>query len=185
MELDFVAVVDIPFELARGCPSTACNVDNLASHHWLLGYYTPETQHEVWDANPDALIASSVALAAGRGRKAEGGFIVNGRWPFSSGVDNSDWKMLAVTVYAEDDETPIDWRLCLVPKSEYAIIDTWYAMGAGRQPEARILPSANCSFLSDGRFRSCSRAGDLGVRGRAQLWPTVSHTSSGCLEPSN
>jgi len=38
MELDFVAVVDIPAELARGCPSTAWNVGNLACHHWILGY---------------------------------------------------------------------------------------------------------------------------------------------------
>src|SRR5271163_539254 len=76
MELGFAAVVDIPAELARGCPSTAWNVGNLASHHWILGYYDPETQHEVWDANPDALIASSVALAAGRARRSDGGFIV-------------------------------------------------------------------------------------------------------------
>jgi 3-hydroxy-9,10-secoandrosta-1,3,5(10)-triene-9,17-dione monooxygenase len=129
MELDFVAVVDIPAEIARGCPSTAWNVGNLACHHWLLGYYHPETQHEVWDANPDALIASSIALAAGRGRKVDGGFIVSGRWPFSSGVDNSDWNMLAVTVYGDDGKTPIDWQLCLVAKSDYEIIDTWYAMG--------------------------------------------------------
>jgi len=129
MELDFLAVVDIPAELARGCPSTAWNVGNLACHHWILGYYAPETQHEVWDANPDALIASSIALAAGRARKAEGGFIVSGRWPFSSGVDNSEWNMLAVTVYGDDGKTPIDWRLCLVPKEDYEIIDTWHAMG--------------------------------------------------------
>jgi len=129
MELDFVAVVDIPAELARGCPSTAWNVGNLGCHHWILGYYEPETQREVWDANPDALIASSIALAAGRARKAEGGFIVNGRWPFSSAVDNSDWNMLAVTVFDDDGKTPLDWRLCLVPKSDYQIIDTWYAMG--------------------------------------------------------
>jgi 3-hydroxy-9,10-secoandrosta-1,3,5(10)-triene-9,17-dione monooxygenase len=129
MELDFVSVVDIPAELARGCPSTAWNVGNLACHHWILGYYDPETQHEVWDANPDALIASSIALAAGRARKADGGFIVSGRWPFSSGVDNSEWNMLAVTVYGEDGKSPIDWRLCLVPKSDYEVIDTWYAMG--------------------------------------------------------
>jgi 3-hydroxy-9,10-secoandrosta-1,3,5(10)-triene-9,17-dione monooxygenase len=129
MELDFVAVVDIPAEIARGCPSTAWNVGNLACHHWILGYYEPETQHEVWDANPDALIASSIALAAGRGRKVDGGFVVSGRWPFSSGVDNSDWNMLAVTVYGDDGKTPVDWRLCLVPNSDYEIIDTWYAMG--------------------------------------------------------
>ena len=129
MELPFVAVVDIPAELARGCASTAWSVGNVACHHWILGYYEPETQREVWEANPDALIASSIALAAGRGRKVPGGFIVNGRWPFSSAVDNSEWNMLAVTVYDDDGKAPIDWRLCLVPKSDYEIIDTWYAMG--------------------------------------------------------
>jgi 3-hydroxy-9,10-secoandrosta-1,3,5(10)-triene-9,17-dione monooxygenase len=129
MELDFVAVVDIPAELGRGCPSTAWNVGNLACHHWMLGYYAPETQHEVWDANPDALIASSIALAAGRGRKVDGGFIVSGRWPFSSAVDDADWNMLAVSVYGEDGAAPVDWRLCLVPRSDYEIIDTWFAMG--------------------------------------------------------
>jgi 3-hydroxy-9,10-secoandrosta-1,3,5(10)-triene-9,17-dione monooxygenase len=156
MELDFVAVVDIPAELARGCPSTAWNVGNVACHHWILGYYDPATQHEVWDANPDALIASSIALAAGRGRKADGGFVINGRWPFSSAVDNSDWNMLAVSVYADDEKTPVDWRLCLVPKSDYEIVDTWYAMGMAATgskdvavselfvPERRALPLLRC-----------------------------------------
>jgi 3-hydroxy-9,10-secoandrosta-1,3,5(10)-triene-9,17-dione monooxygenase len=156
MELDFVAVIDIPAELARGCPSTAWNVGNVACHHWILGYYEPETQREVWDANPDALIASSIALAAGRGRKAAGGFVVNGRWPFSSAVDNSDWNMLAVSVYDDDGKTPIDWRLCLVPKSDYEIVDTWYAMGMAATgskdvavnelfvPERRALPLQRC-----------------------------------------
>jgi 3-hydroxy-9,10-secoandrosta-1,3,5(10)-triene-9,17-dione monooxygenase len=129
MELPFVAVVDIAAEIARGCPSTAWNVGNLGIHHWLLAFYEPQTQHEVWDANPDALIASSIALAAGRARRADGGFVVNGRWPFSSGVDNSDWNMLAVTVFGDDGRTPVDWRLCLVPKADYEIVDTWYAMG--------------------------------------------------------
>src|SRR5256714_11948631 len=98
MELDFVAIFDIPAEIARGCPSTAWNVGNLATHHWMLGYYEPETQHEVWDAHPDALIASSIALAAGRRRKADGGVEVTARSPVTSGAGNSDWNMLAVTI---------------------------------------------------------------------------------------
>ncbi|HVL37414.1 MAG TPA: acyl-CoA dehydrogenase family protein, partial [Burkholderiales bacterium] len=129
MELPFVAVVDIVAELSRGCPSTAWNVGNLGCHHWVLAYYEPKAQHEVWDENPDALIASSIALAAGRGRKVKDGFVVSGRWPFSSGVDNSQWNMLAVTVYGDDGKTPVDWRLCLVPAKDYTVIDTWYAMG--------------------------------------------------------
>src|SRR5262249_55547762 len=128
MELDFVAVVGIPAELSRGCPAPARGGGNGACPHLILRYYDPQAPREVWDANPDALIASSIALAAGRGRKAPGGFIVNGRWPFSSAVDNSEWNMLAVTIYDDDGKTPVDWRLCLVPKSDYEIIDTWYAM---------------------------------------------------------
>src|SRR3984893_9777294 len=127
MELPFVAIFDIPAEIARACPSTAWNVGNLATHHWMLGYWEPETQHEVWDANPDVLIAASIALAAGRARKADGGFIVSGRWPFSSAVDNADWNMLAVTVY--DGEKTAEWRQHLLPKTDYEIIDTWHAMG--------------------------------------------------------
>jgi 3-hydroxy-9,10-secoandrosta-1,3,5(10)-triene-9,17-dione monooxygenase len=131
-------------------------VGNVACHHWILGYYDPQTQREVWEANPDALIASSIALAAGRARKADGGYIVNGRWPFSSAVDNCEWNMLAVTVYGADGKSPVDWRLCLVPKSDYEIIDTWYAMGmAGTGskdvavkdlfvPEHRALALARC-----------------------------------------
>jgi 3-hydroxy-9,10-secoandrosta-1,3,5(10)-triene-9,17-dione monooxygenase len=154
MELPFVAVVDIVAELARACPSTAWNVGNLGCHHWILGYYEPETQHELWDQNPDVLIASSIALAAGRGRRAPGGFEVSGKWPFSSGVDNSDWNMLAVTIYEND--VAVDWRLCLVPKSDYRVIDTWYAMGMvgtgskdieAREvfvPERRALALARC-----------------------------------------
>jgi 3-hydroxy-9,10-secoandrosta-1,3,5(10)-triene-9,17-dione monooxygenase len=154
MELPFVAMVDLVAELARGCPSTAWNVGNLGCHHWILAYYEPQTQHEVWDANPDALIASSIALAAGRGKRVPGGFQVSGKWPFSSGVDNCDWNMLAVTVYEGD--RAADWRLCLVPKSDYRIIDTWYAMGmvgTGSKdievkdvfvPERRALELAKC-----------------------------------------
>jgi 3-hydroxy-9,10-secoandrosta-1,3,5(10)-triene-9,17-dione monooxygenase len=154
MELPFIAVVDIVAELARGCPSTAWNVGNLGCHHWILAYYEPATQHEIWDQNPDVLIASSIALAAGRGRKTEDGFVVSGRWPFSSGVDNSDWNMLAVTVYEND--AAVDWRLCLVPKKDYRIIDTWYAMGMSGTgskdievtevfvPERRALALARC-----------------------------------------
>src|SRR5260370_8091445 len=119
MELPCGAVVDIGAELARGWPWSAWNVGNLGCHHWILGYYEAETQHEVWDANPDVLIASSIALAAGRGRKTKDGYIVSGRWPFSSGVDNSDWNMLAVTVYAHDGKTPASWRLSTDPTCDY------------------------------------------------------------------
>src|SRR5262249_41494501 len=57
---------------------------------------------------------------------------------------------------ADDGRTAVDWRLCLVPKGEYEIIDTWHAMGmvgTGSKdiqvterfvPERRALPLTRC-----------------------------------------
>jgi len=36
MELDFVSMLEIPAELARGCASTSWIVGNITIHHWVL-----------------------------------------------------------------------------------------------------------------------------------------------------
>lgn len=128
-DLDVGILVDTCAEIARVCPSTAWNLGNLASHHWMLGYFHPGVQDELWDASPDVLIATSLIFAAGRGRKVEGGYEVSGRWPLSSGVDNSDWNMLGFMVRERDDGPPVDQRFALVHRSQYEIIDTWHAVG--------------------------------------------------------
>ena len=127
-ELDVGIFVDVCAALARVCPSTAWNVGNLGSHHWMLGYFPPETQDELWDTSLDVLIATSLAFAGGRGRKVDGGWEVTGRWPLSSGVDNSDWNMLGFMV-RDDSGAIVDQRFALAHRSEYEIIDTWHAVG--------------------------------------------------------
>jgi len=127
MELPFTALFDIPAEIARGCASTAWNVANLGVHHWMLALYDERTQEEVWGKNPDAVIASGIAYPQGRGRRVDGGFVITGFWNFSSGVDASDWNMLAVMV--RDGERVVDHRMCLVPRSDYEIVDDWHVLG--------------------------------------------------------
>ncbi|OLB99195.1 MAG: hypothetical protein AUH30_05765 [Candidatus Rokubacteria bacterium 13_1_40CM_68_15] len=127
MELPFVSLFDIPAEVGRGCASTAWNVANLSVHHWMLALYDERAQEEVWSKNPDALIASGIAYPQGRGRRVDGGFVVSGLWNFSSGVDASDWNMLAVMV--RDGDRVVDHRMCLVPRKEYEIVDDWHVMG--------------------------------------------------------
>ena len=127
MELEFVSLFDVPAEIGRGCASTAWNVANLGVHHWMLALYDERAQDEVWSDNPDALIASGIAYPQGRGRRVDGGFVITGFWNFSSGVDAADWNMLAVTV--RDGERVIDHRMCLVPRSDYEIVDDWHVLG--------------------------------------------------------
>lgn len=128
-ELDVGILVDVCTEFARFCPSTSWNFGNLASHHWMLGYFQPEAQDEIWNLSHDTLIATSLAFPAGRGRKVDGGYEISGRWPLSSGVDNSDWNMLAFMVRERDDGPPVDQRFALLHRSQYEIIDTWHAVG--------------------------------------------------------
>jgi 3-hydroxy-9,10-secoandrosta-1,3,5(10)-triene-9,17-dione monooxygenase len=127
MEFDFIAYVDFPMELARGCASTGWNFANLQIHHWMLALYDERAQEEVWGADPDALIASGIAFPQGSGRKVDSGFVVGGRWNFSSCSNIADWNMLAVTV--KDGERAVDHRMCLLHKSQYEVIDDWKVLG--------------------------------------------------------
>jgi 3-hydroxy-9,10-secoandrosta-1,3,5(10)-triene-9,17-dione monooxygenase len=127
MELDFAAWAEIPEMLGRGDCSTAWNVANLASHHRTLALFSKEAQDEVWNDNPDALIAAGIAYPQGRARKVDGGLMLSGTWNFCSAVNDSSWNMLACMVM--EDGKPVDWVQCLLREGEYQIIDDWQTMG--------------------------------------------------------
>jgi 3-hydroxy-9,10-secoandrosta-1,3,5(10)-triene-9,17-dione monooxygenase len=128
-ELDYVALVDCAEILGRADASVAWNLANLASHHWMLGMFDKRAQDLVWDKDVDALIASSFIFPAGRARKVEGGYRLRGSWPFSSGVASCEWNMLASVVSTEDEADGIEYRVFLVHKNDYRILDTWNAAG--------------------------------------------------------
>ena len=127
-ELEFAAVVTYGALFARVCASTAWNWVNFAAHHMMLGMFPPQAQDEIWGQSRDALIASSFVFPAGKARKVQDGYLLSGRWPFSSGVDPSEWNMLAGLARL-DDNLPPEQRIFLVPRPRYKVIDTWFAGG--------------------------------------------------------
>ncbi|WP_458756862.1 acyl-CoA dehydrogenase family protein [Afipia sp. TerB] len=128
-ELDYVALVDFADVVALADASVAWNLTNLASHHWMLGMFDRRAQEEIWNESPDTLIASSFIFPAGRARKTKGGYILSGRWPFSSGVNSSTWNMLAGIVSSDDEADGVEYRVFLLKKADYRIIDTWTSTG--------------------------------------------------------
>jgi len=128
-ELDYVALVDCADAIGQADASVAWNFANLASHHWMLGMFDRRAQDLVWDKDVNALIASSFIFPAGRARKVDGGYVLHGSWPFSSGVDSSEWNMLASVVSSDDEADGIEYRIFLVNRSDYKILDTWNATG--------------------------------------------------------
>jgi 3-hydroxy-9,10-secoandrosta-1,3,5(10)-triene-9,17-dione monooxygenase len=127
-ELPYGAFIELTSVIARGCGSTAWVLNNLASHHWMLGFWPKAAQDEIWGPSPETLVGSAFNFPGGRARKAAGGYRLSGRWPFSSGVDASLWNMIAAVV--PDEQTGAsEYRVFLLPASDYAVIDTWYVSG--------------------------------------------------------
>ena len=128
-ELDYVALVDCAEMLGRADASVAWNLANLASHHWMLGMFDRRAQDIVWEKDPNTLIASSFIFPAGRAKKVDGGYRLQGSWPFSSGVASCEWNMLASVVSSDDEADGIEYRIFLVHRNDYRILDTWNAAG--------------------------------------------------------
>jgi 3-hydroxy-9,10-secoandrosta-1,3,5(10)-triene-9,17-dione monooxygenase len=128
-ELDYVALLDCADAIGQADASVAWNFGNLASHQWMLGMFDKRAQDLVWNQDANALIASSFIFPAGRARKVDGGYVLRGSWPFSSGVESSEWNMLASVVASEDDADGIEYRIFLLNKRDYQINDTWNATG--------------------------------------------------------
>jgi 3-hydroxy-9,10-secoandrosta-1,3,5(10)-triene-9,17-dione monooxygenase len=128
-EFDYVALVDCADALGQGDASVAWNFANLASHHWMLGMFDRRAQDEVWNKDANALIASSFIFPAGRAHKVDGGYVLRGSWPFSSGVESCEWNMLASVVSSDDEADGIQYRIFLLNKKDYKVKDTWNAVG--------------------------------------------------------
>ena len=128
-EFDYVALVDCADAIGQADASAAWNFANLSSHHWMLAMFDKRAQDLVWNKDVNALIASSFIFPAGRARKVDGGYLLRGSWPFSSGVDSCEWNMLASVVSSDDEADGIEYRIFLLNKSDYTIKDTWNAAG--------------------------------------------------------
>jgi 3-hydroxy-9,10-secoandrosta-1,3,5(10)-triene-9,17-dione monooxygenase len=128
-ELDYVTLLDCADAISKADASVAWTFGNLASHHWMLGMFDKRAQDAVWNKDANALIASSFIFPAGRARKVEGGYVLRGRWQLSSGVDSCDWNMLASVVASDDEADGVEYRIFLLNKSDYKIVDTWNATG--------------------------------------------------------
>ena len=126
LELDYGVFIDLSDHIGRGCASTAWIFGNLLSHDWMLAMWRPEAQDEVWKDNPTALIASSLVATAGTAKPVAGGFEISGEWPYCSGIDPSDWMMMAAMI---DDDGPRRPLWLVVPRAAFEEIDTWQVSG--------------------------------------------------------
>ncbi|MFI8091950.1 hydroxylase [Streptomyces sp. NPDC086080] len=87
-------------------------------------------QREIWGDDPDTWVASPYA-PMGRARPVEGGYVFNGRWPFSSGTDHCQWVMIGGLITdQEGNVTDRETIHFVLPRADYEILhDSWDVVG--------------------------------------------------------
>ncbi|MFJ9900924.1 acyl-CoA dehydrogenase family protein [Streptomyces sp. NPDC091280] len=120
--VDIDTLFEVGWRLAQGCGATGWFYTVTQSHNWIIGTATEEAQNEYF-ASPD-VISSSAFAPTGKTERVSDGWLISGRWPFSSGVDHAEWVYLG----ALDKEVK---RLAylLVPRADIRIEDDWYPAG--------------------------------------------------------
>jgi alkylation response protein AidB-like acyl-CoA dehydrogenase len=123
-------------ELAHGDGAQAWVANVYAEHNFLLALFPDQAQHEVWGDNPDALISASVLPAGNTVERANGGYVLSGRWSFLSGVYHSQWSILGE--FVRDGETA-QHHFFLVPARDRSLIDDWHALGMAGTGSASVM----------------------------------------------
>jgi alkylation response protein AidB-like acyl-CoA dehydrogenase len=114
-------------ELGRGDGSQAWVASVYGAMAYQTALFEDRAQHDVWEGNPDAIIAGSLVPVGNRIEKVEGGYRLGGRWPFNSGVHHAHWLILGDMTDAGTGKP--EHSYFLVPAAEYRIDDDWFAVG--------------------------------------------------------
>lgn len=119
----FKASIDI----AERDMGTAWASGIIAVHAYQLALMAPQAAQDVYKSNPDTMVCSSYNPVGAKVQTVEGGFMLSGRWAWSSGSGHCSWALLGGLIFDQEDN--IHYRTFLVPVDDYKIEDTWHVMG--------------------------------------------------------
>lgn len=126
MEMSLPDFCDCVAVLAGACASTAWAMSLLCTHSHQLAMFSKQLQDEVWGPDLDATASSSIA-PFGKVEEVPGGVMFSGQMGWSSGSDHAQWAIVGCR--RANAEGTQDYCFAVLPRSDYQIIDDWYAMG--------------------------------------------------------
>ena len=122
---DTATTVEVLAELARGDGSVGWSMSTWLIGSWLAGLFPDEVQDEIF-ADPDVRIGNSVS-PLGLAVPTDGGFVLNGKWPFSTGVLRSEWYLhSAMQAVSDGNVVPV---VVAVRSADMTIVDDWHTVG--------------------------------------------------------
>ncbi len=122
--VDFFTAVK---EIASADGSTGWIASVLGVHPWQVALFADEAQQAVWGSDTSTRLSSSYA-PTGKAVVTDGGYLLSGKWSFSSGSAHANWVLLGGLVFDADDNVT-DFKTFLVPRDKYEIVDVWDVVG--------------------------------------------------------
>jgi len=127
-ELSPRALVEAERVVAHGSPAASWVLMVTGAHTFIAGRLPLEGQAELFEGEPGMLIPG-VPSPIGTCHKAEGGYIVSGRWPYASGADHGDWVIVGARGVKNEAGESCQSHLVFVPKTSVEFEDTWFTLG--------------------------------------------------------
>lgn len=120
---DFDAFFEVSWRLSSACGSTGWVYSVSAVHPWQLGR-APEAAQADYFAGGDPFSCSAFNPRGATVESVDGGWLLAGRWQYSSGCLHATWALLGAKV--PEFPTPV---LLMVPRADFRIEDTWQVSG--------------------------------------------------------
>ncbi len=128
--VDLVRVIE---EVSRADGSVGWCVMIGGSTAALSGFLPPATAREIYGSDPLTITGGAVA-PTGKAIRAEGGYIVNGRWQWGSATQNCNWITGGALIFEGDKPRAgptgdPEFQLMIFPAKDVEILDTWDSSG--------------------------------------------------------
>jgi len=114
---------------ARGCASTGWMLALVGGHGSIVRRLPAACQDQLYSKGSRQLFASASSSGESRLSLETAGMRVNGRWRFSSGVDDASWLLLNAPCHNHPDATRTPRFLVLVETRDVQRLDSWDSSG--------------------------------------------------------
>jgi alkylation response protein AidB-like acyl-CoA dehydrogenase len=125
--LSFTDFCRMQIEIAKGDPAISWVVQIINGTSWVTSLAPDSVQDAVFANGPAAVCGAY--NPPGKARKVDGGWIINGSWPYTSGSRQSTWAQQGVVLEGYEGPVVPGISMCYIPFSDLTITDTWYVTG--------------------------------------------------------
>jgi alkylation response protein AidB-like acyl-CoA dehydrogenase len=147
-ETDIRTYIAVMAELGRGCGATAWVASLINVCAWLAALFPERAQQDVWGSGPESWASGSLA-PHGEAKAVDGGWRVNGKWPWASGCLHAQWAACGIHMKNDQGEMA-NLGLSLMPITDVTIEDTWFMAGMKGTGSNTIV--AHDVFVPEHRF---------------------------------